>query len=125
VGITSPPPTDPDTGPSAPAESANPLADGLERQPVQPTSLVVFGATGDLGRRKLLPAVYNLAHEGSLPGHFELHGVARADMSEDRFRDVAARSIRRHSRRPPESAVLERLLGRLHYLPGEFDDDLT
>jgi glucose-6-phosphate 1-dehydrogenase len=123
VGITSPPRTGPDARRPAPAEAANPLAEGLERQPVQPTSLVVFGATGDLARRKLLPAVYNLAHEGSLPGHFELIGVARADMSEDRFRDVAARSIRRHSRRPSESAVLERLLEHLHYLPGDFDDD--
>src|SRR6185295_7495617 len=55
----------------------NPLVEGLERLPVPPTSLVIFGVTGDLARRKLLPALYNLAHEGALPEHFELVGVAR------------------------------------------------
>ena len=45
----------------------NPLIGGLERLPVRPTALVIFGATGDLARRKLLPALYNLAHEGALP----------------------------------------------------------
>jgi glucose-6-phosphate 1-dehydrogenase len=48
----------------------NPLVEGLERLPVHPTVLVVFGATGDLARRKLLPALYNLAHEGALPERF-------------------------------------------------------
>jgi glucose-6-phosphate 1-dehydrogenase len=45
----------------------NPLVEGLERLPVHPTALVIFGATGDLAHRKLLPALYNLAHEGALP----------------------------------------------------------
>ena len=45
----------------------NPLVAGLERLPVHPTSLVIFGATGDLAHRKLLPALYNLAAEGQLP----------------------------------------------------------
>src|SRR2546421_12568926 len=58
-------------------EQENPLIAGLERLPVRPTSLVIFGATGDLAHRKLLPALYNLAHEGALPERFELIGVAR------------------------------------------------
>jgi glucose-6-phosphate 1-dehydrogenase len=121
MGTTSPPRIDP--GPRLARETAeNPLTEGLERQPVDPTTLVVFGATGDLARRKLLPAVYNLAHDGSLPGHFNLIGVARTDMTDDAFREVAARSIRRHSRRAPDEAVLQRLLERLHYVPGDFDD---
>ena len=53
----------------------NPLVEGLERLPVHPTTLVIFGATGDLARRKLLPALYNLAHEGALPERFNLVGV--------------------------------------------------
>ena len=57
--------------------AGNPLVEGLERLPVHPTALVIFGATGDLARRKLLPALYNLAHEGALPERFELVGVAR------------------------------------------------
>lgn len=58
-------------------EAENPLIEGLERLPVRPTSLVIFGSTGDLAHRKLLPALYNLAHEGALPERFELIGVAR------------------------------------------------
>jgi glucose-6-phosphate 1-dehydrogenase len=55
----------------------NPLVEGLERLPVHPTNLVIFGATGDLTRRKLLPAIYNLAHEGSLPERFNPIRVSR------------------------------------------------
>ena len=59
-------------------EMDNPLVEGLERVPVHPTTLVIFGATGDLAMRKLLPALYNLAHEGSLPERFNLIGFSRA-----------------------------------------------
>src|SRR2546421_10473041 len=58
-------------------EPENPLSAGLERLPVAPTTLVIFGATGDLARRKLLPAVYNLAQDRALPARFHLVGVAR------------------------------------------------
>ena len=61
----------------------NPLAQGLERLPVAPTNLVIFGATGDLARRKLLPAIYNLAHEGALPERFNLIGVSRGELTHD------------------------------------------
>ena len=47
---------------------ANPLSEGLERLPVHPTTLVIFGGTGDLSRRKLLPAIYNLAADGAAQG---------------------------------------------------------
>ena len=69
----------------------NPLAEGLERLPVHPTTLVIFGATGDLARRKLLPALYNLAHEGALPERFNLVGVSRSDMPDEDYRDSRAR----------------------------------
>src|ERR1019366_693069 len=61
----------------------NPLVEGLERLPVHPTVLVIFGATGDLAHRKLLPALYNLAHEGALPERFELIGVAPRGQSKE------------------------------------------
>jgi len=54
----------------------NPLIEGLERLPVHPTTLVIFGATGDLSHRKLLPALYNLAHEGALAGKYRHPAVA-------------------------------------------------
>ena len=70
----------------------NPLVEGLERLPVHPTTLVIFGGTGDLAKRKLLPAIYNLAHEGALPERFNLIGVSRSEMSDDEYRDVMQRS---------------------------------
>src|SRR5438270_1172157 len=104
-------------------EQDNPLIAGLERLPVRPTSLVIFGATGDLAHRKLLPALYNLAHEGALPERFELIGVARSEYSHDEFRDMARESIERFSRRRPDANVLNGLLGEMRYVPGGFDED--
>ena len=57
----------------------NPLIEGLERLPVPATTLTIFGVTGDLAHRKLLPALYNLAHEGALPERFNLVGIARRE----------------------------------------------
>jgi glucose-6-phosphate 1-dehydrogenase len=100
----------------------NPLVEGLERLPVPPTTLTIFGATGDLAHRKLLPAIYNLAHEGALPERFNLIGAARRAMSDDDFRDQARESIRQFSRRQPDEPVLDKLLERLHYVSCPFDD---
>ena len=80
----------------------NPLAEGLERLPVHPTTLVIFGATGDLARRKLLPALYNLAHEGALPERFDLVGVSRGELTDEDFREQAVESVREFSRRAPD-----------------------
>jgi glucose-6-phosphate 1-dehydrogenase len=104
-------------------EEENPLIEGLERLPVHPTSLVIFGATGDLAHRKLLPALYNLAHEGQLPERFEMIGVGRRDQEHEDFRDAALDSILRYSRRTPDQSVLEGLLDDMRYVQGSFDDD--
>jgi glucose-6-phosphate 1-dehydrogenase len=104
------------------AATENPLVEGLERLPVPPTTLVIFGATGDLARRKLLPALYNLAHEGALPELFNLIGVSRRDQSDDDFRNFAREAVNQFSRRPPDDQVLEGLLGRMSYLGIPFDD---
>ncbi len=101
----------------------NPLVEGLERLPVHPTALVIFGATGDLAHRKLLPALYNLVHEGALPERFELVGVARRDQPHEDFRRIAKESIERFSRRRPDPDVLDGLLANVRYVPGAFDDD--
>src|SRR3712207_3246379 len=90
----------------------NPLTEGLERLPIHPTTLVIFGGTGDLAHRKLLPAVYNLAHEGALPERFNLIAVSRADIPDNDYRAMARDSIVEHSRRPPDEQVLEKLLER-------------
>jgi glucose-6-phosphate 1-dehydrogenase len=100
----------------------NPLSEGLERLPVHPTTLVIFGGTGDLAKRKLLPAIYNLAHEGALPERFNLIGSSRGEMSDDEYRTMARESIEQFSRRKPSPEVLESLLGRIRYVGGTFDD---
>jgi glucose-6-phosphate 1-dehydrogenase len=100
----------------------NPLVEGLERLPVHPTTLTIFGATGDLAKRKLLPAIYNLAHEGALPERFNLVGSSRSEMSDDEFRDLALEAIRQFSRRTPDDKVLDALLADVRYVAGGFDD---
>jgi glucose-6-phosphate 1-dehydrogenase len=101
----------------------NPLAEGLERTPVSSTALVIFGATGDLAHRKLLPALYNLAHEGQLPERFEVIGVGRRDQEHEDFRDTLIDAIGRYSRRRPDAAVLDGLVQDSRYVQGSFDDD--
>jgi glucose-6-phosphate 1-dehydrogenase len=104
-------------------EQPNPLVEGLERLPVHPTTLVIFGATGDLAHRKLLPALYNLAHDGSLPERFNLIGISRADKPHEDYRAEMRESIQKLSRTPPDPKVLDALLERIKYVPGVFDDD--
>jgi glucose-6-phosphate 1-dehydrogenase len=111
----------PAPGPAG-ALAPNPLVEGLERLPVHPTALVIFGATGDLAQRKLLPALYNLAHDGALPERFHLVGVARSELTDDSFREEATRAIRRFSRRPPDDPVLAKLVEGVRYVAGGFDD---
>jgi glucose-6-phosphate 1-dehydrogenase len=100
----------------------NPLVEGLERLPVPATTLVIFGATGDLARRKLLPALYNLAHEGALPERFNLIGVSRRDQTDDDFRAQAREAIGEFSRRPPDEQLLDQLLERMRYIGNPFDN---
>jgi glucose-6-phosphate 1-dehydrogenase len=101
----------------------NPLVEGLERLPVAPTTLVIFGATGDLAKRKLLPALYNLAHEGALPERFHLVGVSRKEKEHEDYREECEQAIRQFSRRTPDKDVLKGLLEDIKYVPGEFDED--
>src|SRR3954470_462420 len=104
-------------------QQENPLVEGLERVPIHPTTLVIFGATGDLAHRKLLPAIYNLAHEGALPERFNLIGVSRSEMSDDEYRKMARESIEENSRREPDAQGLDKLLGQVRCGSGTFDED--
>jgi glucose-6-phosphate 1-dehydrogenase len=100
----------------------NPLTEGLERVPVPHTALIIFGASGDLAKRKLLPALYNLAHEGQLPERFALIGVSRSETSDEDYRTFARESITEFSRREPDKDVLDALLERMRYVALTFDD---
>ena len=111
-----------DVKPDPQALGDNPLIEGLERLPVPATTLTIFGATGDLAHRKLLPALYNLAHEGALPERFNLVGVSRREMPDEEFREVMKAAIEKYSRRDTDPTVLDGLLGRARYVGFSFDD---
>lgn len=90
-----------------------------------PCALVVFGASGDLTRRKLVPALYNLAAQGSLPERFAAVGVARHPISSEEFRKQMLAATSEFSRRRPEAATWESFAERLEYVRGDFADRAT
>ena len=103
----------------------NPLRDpGDRRLPrvPEPCALVIFGISGDLARKKLIPAVYDLANRGLLPTDFALLGFARRDWGDGDFEELARR--RRGARRTGWSEeVWQRLPTDIRFVPGSFDDD--
>jgi glucose-6-phosphate 1-dehydrogenase len=105
----------------------NPFRVGLEteRTPA-PCVFVVFGASGDLTRRKLLPALYNLAVSRLLPPGMSIVGVALTEMSEEGFRKSMREGVAEFSRRKPiDEAVWSDFASRLHYVAGKFEDGAT
>ncbi|HEV3186352.1 MAG TPA: glucose-6-phosphate dehydrogenase [Xanthobacteraceae bacterium] len=90
--------------------------------PAGPCAFVIFGAGGDLTKRLLVPALYNLAEAHLLPDEFAVIGVARADMSDESFRDHMGEALRQFATGRVESAVVRDLIGRFSYLRGDFDD---
>lgn len=106
------------------ALATNPLRQGLRStRTVQPCTLVIFGATGDLTHRKLLPALYNLAIEQPLPPQFTVVGVARRPFTDEQFRQQALDSINKFSRRRPVNpSVWETFSKGLFYSQTQFDD---
>ena len=80
-----------------------------------PCALVIFGASGDLTRRKLVPALYNLLLDDLLPERFAVVGVARSDMSDEAFADRLREGVAAHSRRPFEQETWQRLAERISY----------
>jgi glucose-6-phosphate 1-dehydrogenase len=105
-----------------PAAVPNPLAEGLHDYRVaNPAVMVIFGATGDLSGRKLLPALYNLAKQRSLPAGFAVVGAAIDDLSDDAFRKHATDRIREFSRTQPiDERVLEAFLASVFYSKVDF-----
>jgi glucose-6-phosphate 1-dehydrogenase len=88
-----------------------------------PCTLIIFGVTGDLARRKLIPALYNLALDGRLPSSLAILGVARELTTTAALRATLREALEQHSqRRPLSSAVWEGLAARISYLPGALDD---
>src|SRR3954451_20051066 len=89
-----------------------------------PCILVIFGASGDLTKRLLMPALYNLACNGLLPPQFAIAGYALDELTTDGFRERLARDIRTfHTSKEFDPAAWDDLSARLHYTPGRFDDE--
>ena len=89
----------------------------------EPCALVVFGITGDLARKKLLPAVYDLHSRGLLPTDFVLVGFARRDWTDGDFEDMARDAARTGARTPWREELWSRLAANIRFVPGSFDDD--
>jgi len=87
-----------------------------------PQAIVVFGATGDLTRRKILPALYNLARQGLLPDRYAVVGYARTEWDEEGFREHARSAVEEFSRTPLDEASWKPFADSLSYLSGPFDD---
>jgi glucose-6-phosphate 1-dehydrogenase len=107
-------------------EPANRLRDPRDRRLPRipdPCALVVFGVTGDLARKKLIPAVYDLANRGLLPPGFTLLGFARRDFEEGEFADLAREAAEQHSRTQFRDEVWDRLAESIQFVQGSFDDD--
>ncbi|HEY3821493.1 MAG TPA: glucose-6-phosphate dehydrogenase [Polyangiaceae bacterium] len=106
------------------SESENPFRIGLEteRAPA-PCVFVIFGASGDLTRRKLLPALYNLAVSRLLPPGMSIVGFALTEQNEDEFRKTMHDGVAEFSRRKPiDETVWGDFVSRLHYVSGKFED---
>jgi glucose-6-phosphate 1-dehydrogenase len=105
-------------------EASNPFREGLRiKESLEPCVMVIFGATGDLTHRKLLPALYNLALEHPLPAGFSVVAFARRPYDDDIFRQQALESINQYSRQKPvNQQVWDSFVAGLHYLQSNFND---
>ncbi len=96
----------------------------LPRQ-ADPCAFVIFGAAGDLTKRLLLPALYNLATQRLLPEEFALFGVARADWSEDEFRGHLKTALDEFATDSIVPHLRDQLIGRCRYVRGDLSDIAT
>ncbi|UNX56203.1 glucose-6-phosphate dehydrogenase [Georgenia sp. TF02-10] len=106
--------------------AANPLRDPRDRRLPRiagPAGLVIFGVTGDLAKRKLMPAIYDLANRGLLPPSFALTGFGRRSWSQEEFAGVVHDAVRRYARTPFDERTWDQLASGFRFVQGEFDDD--
>ncbi len=91
-------------------------------RPADPCIMVIFGAAGDLTRRKLIPALYNLAKAQLLSREFAILGVAHSPMSTEDFRNKLSEDIRHYAGSDIDSDIWEWFMRRLYYVTAEFND---
>jgi glucose-6-phosphate 1-dehydrogenase len=106
--------------------TTNPLRDPRDlRLPriAGPCGMVLFGVTGDLSRKKIMPAIYDLANRGLLPPGFSLVGYARRDWADQDFAQIVHDSVKAHARTEFREEVWDQLAEGFRFVPGDFDDD--
>jgi glucose-6-phosphate 1-dehydrogenase len=104
----------------------NPLRDPRDRRLPRiagPCGMVLFGVTGDLSRKKIMPAIYDLANRGLLPPGFSLVGFARRDWADQDFAQIVHDSVKEHARTEFREEVWQQLAEGFRFVPGNFDDD--
>ena len=103
----------------------NPLRDKRDKRMPRiagPCSVVIFGVTGDLSRKKLMPAIYDLANRGLLPPSFALVGFARRDWADEDFANLVLEAVKKGARTPFRQEVWDRLAEGIRFVEGSFDD---
>ena len=101
----------------------HPFLQGLSKhRGAPPTVVVIFGASGDLTARKLIPAIYNLSFDNLLPADFHLVGFGRKAIPDEEFRSIAAAAIKEFSRRELDAEVWGRVAANTSYVSGGYDE---
>src|ERR1700716_551873 len=90
-----------------------------------PCAIVIFGASGDLTKRKLIPSLYNLCSYGLLPANFSIIGISRTEWSDDDFRNQLGKDLAELGTQPINPKIWEEFRQRMMYCPGSFDDPKT
>jgi glucose-6-phosphate 1-dehydrogenase len=106
----------------------NPLRDPQDRRLPRiagPCGMVLFGVTGDLSRKKVMPAIYDLANRGLLPPGFSLVGFARRDWADQDFAQIVHDAVKEHARTEFREEVWKQLAEGFRFVPGNFDDDVA
>ncbi len=107
-------------------DHVNPLRDVEDRRLPRiagPCGMVLFGVTGDLSRKKIMPAIYDLANRGLLPPGFSMVGYARRDWADQDFAQIVHDSVKEHARTEFREEVWKQLAEGLRFVQGDFEDD--
>ena len=87
------------------------------------SAVVIFGVTGDLTKRKLIPAIYELYSSNRIPNHLHIIGFARRDWSDDKLKEVFVDSVKTNSEKEKIAEVNDQILANVKYIQSSFDDD--
>jgi glucose-6-phosphate 1-dehydrogenase len=102
----------------------NPLLEGLQlRRRAEPCVVIIFGASGDLTHRKLMPALYALAYRHLLPEHFAVVGAARSEKTDEEFREEMKEAVESHARDEFKQEVWDELAAGMRYTTLDASDE--